>query len=172
MNSRTFPGKRICLYGVTRCPQLRCSDVRRTPGFTCRGAPQRLASDGGEKATPSRPCLCKPLFCGTVPSTSEVLGPKPCVLGNTWEHSTPNLVRLVKSKGDVGPAFTAQGAMRTGLTLHHPANPQECRQHARCASTWPSAQAALKEISPRSGAASPCSSCSATTRRANAFTLA
>ena len=35
--------------------------VCSTLGFTCRGAPQRLASDGRAKATPSRPCLVQAL---------------------------------------------------------------------------------------------------------------
>ena len=55
---------------------------------------------------------------------------KPAFTCKALFGGTAHLIRIVEGEGDVGPAFTSQGAVRAGLPLHHPTNPQECRQHA------------------------------------------
>lgn len=61
--------------------------------------------------------------------------------------------------------------MGARLTLDYPPNPQEGCQHPSSAGARPSAHAALKEMLSNSGPVSPCSSRSAITRSASAWTL-
>jgi len=75
-----------------------------------------------------------------------------------WKALTDALGKKCQIVGDDLFVTNPGAGSGAGLMLHHPANPYESRQHARRPSTWPGVQAALKEISPRSGAASPCSS--------------
>ena len=99
---------------------------------------------------------------------SQILGPQPGPLRDPGKHSGPDLVVVVKGEHKVVPACAGQRSVGTGLTLDHPANPQEGRQHPSRTGARPSAHAALKEILNSSGPASPCSSRSAMTRRASA----
>ncbi len=101
---------------------------------------------------------------------SEVLGTQAGTLGDPCQHAWPDLLVVVKRKDEIGPARAGQGAVRARLALERPSGSQEGRQHPSSTSARPRAQAALKEMLKRSGPASPCSSRSARTLRARAWT--
>jgi hypothetical protein len=103
---------------------------------------------------------------------SKILRRQTSALCDSGEHAWPDLFVLVEREHEIGPALTGEGAVRARLSFHAPANPKERRQNSLGASAGPARQAALNEMSRRSGPASPCSSLSATTRSASAWTRA
>jgi hypothetical protein len=78
----------------------------------------------------------------------------------------------MKGENDIRPAVAAQRAMRTGLSLHSPADLLESGQHEPCFRGEPSTHAARKVTVNRSAGASLCSRRSAITRNAKAWTCA
>src|SRR6266567_7895898 len=103
---------------------------------------------------------------------SQILRLQSGVPRDTREHLGPDLVFVMKGEGVVRPALAGEGSMRSDLTLNCPADPEERRQHPPRLGRGPGAHAALKVTLSRSGAASPCSKRSASTRSARACTCA
>jgi len=63
------------------------------------------------------------------------------MLRNAYEHSRTDFIAIVKSKHEVGPAGTLQGAVRPALPFDGPANPQQRGQHSFGFYGWPAAHA-------------------------------
>ena len=102
----------------------------------------------------------------------QVFGAQAAVFGDASQHARPNLVAIVESEDQVGPAGTGQDAMGARLALDDPAYPQQCGQNRLGVGAGPVGHAALKEMSSISRPASSCSRRSATTRSASAWTRA
>ena len=70
-----------------------------------------------------------PLFDGSL-APSWILGLEAGILGDASEHSRPQVIAIVKRKGDVRPALSGQRPMGTRLTLDCPADPEERSEDA------------------------------------------
>jgi hypothetical protein len=115
---------------------------------------------------PAKPVGSNGLLAGRL--NLEVTWSESCPLRDASQHARPDLFTVMERKDEVGPPFTRQCPMGTGLALDGPTNPQKNCQHPASADARPSGHAALNEMLRRSGPASPCSRRSAMTRSASA----
>ena len=88
------------------------------------------------------------------------------------EHARTDLLPVVEGEHEVRPSRPREDEVCPGGPLDDPARPQQGREDLACGGAPPPHQAAVKEMLSRSGPVSPCSSRSATTRSASAWTLA
>ncbi len=119
--------------------------------------------------------------CGRSPDASrqgagrvrlQVFGPKTGVFRDSSQHPRPDLFALVKREDHIWPALAPEGAVRAGLPSELPPDSVESCQNAVRPGGWPTAHAAGTTKRMGWGRASPCSICSARTRRASTSALA
>lgn len=102
----------------------------------------------------------------------KVLGAKTRLLGDTREHVRTEFFVVVECKYEVCSLRSTQGPVGTRLPLWLPADSRERGEYATCLCRGPVTHAARNETSRSSAGASACSSRSARTRSANAWTRA
>jgi hypothetical protein len=104
----------------------------------------------------------------TLRPASQILWPQAGMLGDPSQDARSEFLVIVEGEHDVGPALAFQSLVRPGLPLDPPASPQERCEHASRLSRRPATHAASNRPS-SSTVGSPCSSLSASTRRARAL---
>ena len=114
------------------------------------------------KASPTRNA-CYPAL-----SHSEVFRFEPGMFRDARQHPGADFFSLMKSEHDVRPAFPEENTVRTGLPLYLPPTLEQCPENLLSSRALPAAHAAVKVMLLNSAPASPCSSLSATTRKAKA----
>ena len=98
----------------------------------------------------------------------EILRLESRMFRDARQHSGAYLFSIVEGEYKVRPAFPVENSVRTGLPFYLPATFQERPQNLARSGALPAAHAALNVILLNSAPASPCSSRSATTRKASA----
>ena len=75
---------------------------------------------------------------------SQVLWPKPAVLGDTRQHTRADFRAVVKRENEIGPTLASEHLVRTSLALHFPADANQRGENEARFGAWPFAHAALK----------------------------
>src|SRR5665213_2256384 len=109
----------------------------------------------------------------TLATGLQIFRPQARVFGDSRQHSWAEFFTIVEGEHEVGPAFAGERAMRAGLVLELPAKLEQSGKNTFGLRGRPLAHAAAgREMLISSGRTSPCSSCSAKTRRARTSALA
>ena len=80
------------------------------------------------------------------PTSLEVLGAQPAVLGETRQHTRAEFLPVVEREDEVRPTGTSEHLVRTGLALDGPTDAKKCGENETGSSAGPVAHAALKEM--------------------------